>query len=97
MDFPDLRAVPPAVYNGLNSDELEGLPETTIVRHATPIEIDTQPSLGGLLLTRGARSACGQRMTLLIPRSFDLADPHACPRCLEVMANRRGGQGDASS
>ena len=97
MDRPDLRAVPVAVYNGLNSDELERLPETTTVRHATQTELRPQSSLGGLLLTRGARSACRQRMTLLIPRSFDPADPHACSRCLEVMANRRGGQGDAST
>ena len=97
VDFLDVRAFPVAFCTGLDSDELERLPETSTVHHATPIETRASSSLGGLLLTRGARSVCGQRMTLLIPRSFDVADPHACSRCLDVMAKGRGGQEAASS
>lgn len=96
MDSRNVQAVPATVYNGLNSDELERLPETAHVHHATPVESRSQSSLGGVLLTRGARSLCGKRMTLLIPRTFDLADPHACSRCLEVMATGSGARKTSS-
>ena len=97
MDLPNVRAFPVAVYTGLDSDELERLPETSMVHHATPIETRARSSTSGVLLTTGARSLCDQRMTLVMPRSFDLTYPHACSRCLEMMANGRGGQESASS
>ena len=97
MDVANVQAVPAAVYTGLNSDELERQPEASMVHHATPVVTRGKSSTGWVLLIRGARSLCDQRMTLVMPRSFDLADPHACLRCLEVMANGRGSHGSASS
>lgn len=92
MDFLNVKASPVAFCTGLDSEELERLPETSTVRHATPIETPASSSLGALVHTRGAKSVCGRRMTLLLPRSFDVADPQACSRCLEAMGNGSGGQ-----
>jgi hypothetical protein len=97
VDFPNVRGFSEAVYTGLKSDELERLPETSMIHHATPVDIRATSSSPGFLLTRGARSLCDQPMTLVMPRLFDLADPHACSRCLEALANGRGGQDPASS
>jgi len=83
------------VYVGLNSDELERLREGSMVHHAAPVEPRAKSSTGRILLTAGARSLCDQLMTVVMPRLFDLGDPHACSRCLEVLANERGATGSA--
>ena len=96
MDSAHVGAVSVAVHASVNSDELERLREGSMVYHATPVEPRVKSSTGRVLLTAGARSLCDQPMTVVLPRLFDLADPHACSRCREVLANERGGMGWAS-
>lgn len=97
MDLSDDRHATAALYNGLDSAELEALPEALVVHHATPYPSDSGLPLRRVVRPLGLRSLCERRVDVVIPTPFDLADPYACARCVAVVsAGPARGAGDPS-
>jgi hypothetical protein len=55
-----------------------------MVHHATNHEGETGFPMRGDLFRAGMMSRCGRRLTVVIPRLFDVADPDACIRCIQA-------------
>jgi len=74
-----------SVYAALDSSELEQLPRAAVIHHATRVETDAEFPQRELVFGGGQVSICDRRLTLVLPRRFDITDPDACPRCLEAV------------
>lgn len=73
------------LYNGLNSVELEALPEAVLIHHATPYESDSGGPLRGVVRPLRLVSMCDPGVDVVTPQRFDPADPYACVQCLAVV------------
>jgi len=74
-------------YTGLDSSELERLPRAATIYHATRLDTDAGLPVPRLVFSEGQVSFCHRRVTVVLPRPFDLTDRDACPQCIRAVTS----------